>query len=52
LWAALWSWSEIGHSLRRCVLLVCAKTFMTFPWYSHLRNWNDKSWFIAAILSA
>jgi uncharacterized protein (DUF486 family) len=24
---------------------------MTFAWYSHLRNWNDKKWYIAAFLS-
>ena len=24
---------------------------MTFAWYSHLRNWNGKKWYIAAILS-
>jgi uncharacterized protein (DUF486 family) len=24
---------------------------MTFAWYSHLRNWNDKKWYVAAILS-
>jgi uncharacterized protein (DUF486 family) len=32
-------------------LLVCSNTFMTFAWYSHLRNWNDKKWYIAALLS-
>ena len=32
-------------------LLACSNTFMTFAWYSHLRNWNDKKWYIAAILS-
>jgi uncharacterized protein len=24
---------------------------MTFAWYAHLRNWNDKKWYAAAILS-
>jgi uncharacterized protein len=32
-------------------LLACSNTFMTFAWYSHLRNWNDKKWYIAALLS-
>jgi uncharacterized protein len=32
-------------------LLICSNTFMTFAWYSHLRNWNDKKWYIAALLS-
>lgn len=33
------------------LLLVCSNTFMTFAWYAHLRNWNDKKWYIAAVLS-
>ena len=24
---------------------------MTFAWYAHLRNWNDKKWYLAAIAS-
>ena len=32
-------------------LLTCANVFMTFAWYSHLRNWGDKKWYIAAVLS-
>jgi len=24
---------------------------MTFAWYSHLRNWSDKKWYVAALLS-
>ena len=24
---------------------------MTFAWYAHLRNWNDRKWYIAALLS-
>ena len=32
-------------------LLICSNTFMTFAWYAHLRNWNDKKWYIAALLS-
>ena len=37
--------------IRTVILLVCSNAFMTFAWYSHLRNWNDKRWFVAAILS-
>ncbi|MFN2623745.1 MAG: DMT family protein [Chthoniobacterales bacterium] len=37
--------------LRTVFLLVCSNTFMTFAWYSHLRNWNDKKWYVAALLS-
>src|SRR5437764_14441430 len=33
------------------LLLVCSNIFMTFAWYAHLRNWNDKKWYIAALLS-
>jgi uncharacterized protein (DUF486 family) len=32
-------------------LLICSNTFMTFAWYAHLRNWNDKKWYVAAFLS-
>jgi len=24
---------------------------MTFAWYAHLRNWNDRKWYVAAFLS-
>src|SRR5438034_11239076 len=37
--------------LRTAFLLIWSNTFMTFAWYSHLRNWNDKKWYVAAILS-
>jgi uncharacterized protein len=33
------------------ILLVCSNTFMTFAWYAHLRNWNDKKWYVAALVS-
>ena len=36
---------------RTALLLILSNTFMTFAWYSHLRNWNDKKWYIAALLS-
>lgn len=32
-------------------LLLCSNTFMTFAWYGHLRNWNHRSWYLAAMLS-
>ncbi len=38
-------------TLKTTFLLLCSNTFMTFAWYSHLRNWNDKKWYIAALLS-
>jgi len=33
------------------LLLIFSNTFMTFAWYAHLRNWNHRSWYLAAILS-
>lgn len=32
-------------------LLICSNVFMTFAWYAHLRNLNDKAWWIAAFAS-
>ncbi|MEN9526894.1 MAG: hypothetical protein RLY56_845 [Pseudomonadota bacterium] len=32
-------------------LLVLSNIFMTFAWYAHLKNLNDKPWWIAALLS-
>ena len=37
--------------LRTTFLLTCSNVFMTFAWYSHLRNWGDKKWYVAAVLS-
>jgi uncharacterized protein len=33
------------------LMLVCSNVFMTFAWYGHLRNYNGKSWIVAAIVS-
>jgi uncharacterized protein (DUF486 family) len=33
------------------LLLICSNAFMTFAWYAHLRNWNDRKWYVAAFLS-
>ncbi|NPV00977.1 MAG: DMT family protein [Brevinematales bacterium] len=33
------------------LLLICSNVFMTFAWYSHLKNLHDKPWWIAAIAS-
>jgi hypothetical protein len=32
-------------------LLLLSNIFMTFAWYAHLRNLNDKPWWIAALAS-
>src|SRR6266513_206365 len=37
--------------LRTMLRLKCSNVFMTYAWYSHLRNWSDKKWYIAAVLS-
>jgi uncharacterized protein (DUF486 family) len=33
------------------ILLACSNVFMTFAWYGHLKNFNQKPWVIAAIIS-
>jgi uncharacterized protein len=33
------------------LLLVCSNVFMTFAWYAHLRNLNDRKWYVAALAS-
>jgi len=32
-------------------LLVCSNFFMTFAWYAHLKELNNKPWLIAAFIS-
>jgi uncharacterized protein (DUF486 family) len=32
-------------------LLVCSNVFMTFAWYAHLKELNNKPWIIAALVS-
>ena len=38
-------------ALTTVVLLVCSNVFMTFAWYAHLKELNDKPWVIAALVS-
>lgn len=33
------------------LLLLCSNVFMTFAWYAHLKELNDKPWLIAALVS-
>ena len=33
------------------LMLVCSNIFMTFAWYGHLKNFNNKPWVIAAMIS-
>ncbi len=37
--------------IRTVALLGVSNVFMSFAWYAHLRNLNDKKWYIAALLS-
>ena len=37
--------------LRTTFLLIGSNIFMTFAWYAHLKNLNDRKWYIAAIAS-
>lgn len=37
--------------LQTSLLLVCSNIFMTFAWYAHLRNMNDRKWYVAALVS-
>ena len=32
-------------------LLLCSNIFMTFAWYGHLKELNNKPWIIAALIS-
>jgi uncharacterized protein (DUF486 family) len=33
------------------LLLVCSNVFMTFAWYAHLKELNDRPWYFAALAS-
>lgn len=33
------------------LLLICSNVFMTFAWYAHLKELNQKPWIIAALVS-
>ena len=37
--------------LKTIILLIFSNVFMTYAWYGHLKNLNDKKWYIAAIIS-
>lgn len=37
--------------VRTIFLLGIANVFMTFAWYAHLRDLNDRKWYIAAFIS-
>lgn len=37
--------------VRTSIMLIMSNMFMTFAWYGHLKNLNDKKWYLAAIIS-
>ncbi|MCB1800575.1 MAG: DMT family protein [Gammaproteobacteria bacterium] len=37
--------------LTTVLLLICSNVFMTFAWYAHLKELNDRVWIIAALAS-
>ena len=37
--------------LKAILLLTMSNVFMLFAWYAHLKNLNQKPWFIAAVVS-
>jgi uncharacterized protein len=43
--------SGLPVSWQTILLLVASNVFMTFAWYGHLKNLNDKPWWIAALVS-
>jgi uncharacterized protein (DUF486 family) len=38
-------------SLQTLILLSCSNVFMTFAWYAHLKDMNNKPWMVAALAS-
>jgi uncharacterized protein (DUF486 family) len=36
---------------RAALLLVCSNIFMTFAWYGHLKELNNRKWYVAAVIS-
>lgn len=37
--------------IKTTVLLTLSNVFMTFAWYGHLKNMNNKAWYLAALAS-
>lgn len=37
--------------IKTVFLLTLSNVFMTFAWYAHLKNLNEKPWYIAAFIS-
>ena len=45
------SFTAIPFTLQAILLLVCSNLFMTMAWYGHLKNFADRPWWIAALVS-
>lgn len=41
----------MNPALTTIILLVFSNVFMTFAWYAHLKELNDKPWIVAALVS-
>jgi uncharacterized protein (DUF486 family) len=44
----MWSLPVVAQTT---LLLAASNVFMTFAWYAHLRNLNDRLWWVAALAS-
>ncbi|MFM7294630.1 MAG: DMT family protein, partial [Burkholderiales bacterium] len=42
---------SLTPALTAVLMLLASNVFMTFAWYAHLKNLNDKPWHIAAFVS-
>ena len=38
-------------TLKAILLLTCSNVFMTFAWYAHLKELNNRPWIVAALVS-
>ena len=38
-------------ALTAALMLTASNLFMTFAWYGHLKNLNDRAWWLAALIS-
>lgn len=43
--------SGLPVSVQTIGLLLASNVFMTLAWYGHLKNLNDKPWYVAALVS-
>ena len=42
---------SFSATLVATLLLICSNVFMTFAWYAHLKNFADRPWYLAALVS-